>query len=63
MQNRTGGMGTGSSEGFPPNDPAFGWDGLFNGNTMNPQVLVYTATVHFSDGEVVVYKGDFMLMR
>ncbi|MFT5015664.1 MAG: hypothetical protein ACI9G6_000427 [Limisphaerales bacterium] len=63
LQNRTGGMGTGSSEGFPPNDPAFGWDGLFNGNTMNPQVLVYTATVHFSDGEVVVYKGDFMLMR
>ncbi|MFK8165512.1 MAG: PKD domain-containing protein [Lewinella sp.] len=48
---------------FLPNDPAFGWDGMLNGAPMNPQVLVYTATVHFSDGEVIVYKGDFVLMR
>ena len=49
--------------GFLPNDPAFGWDGTLNGKAMNPQVFVYTATVHFSDGEVIVYKGDFVLMR
>lgn len=48
---------------FLPNDPAFGWDGTHNGRTMNPQVLVYTATVHFRDGEVIVYKGDFVLMK
>jgi hypothetical protein len=53
----------GGGTGFLPNDPAFGWDGTMNGKTMNPQVLVYTATVHFSDGEVIVYKGDFVLMR
>jgi len=49
--------------GFLPNDPAFGWDGTLNGKMINPQVCVYTATVEFSDGEVVVYKGDFVIMR
>lgn len=54
---------TGDGARFLPNDPSFGWDGMLNGKPMNPQVLVYTATVHFTDGEVVVYKGDFVLMR
>ena len=49
--------------GFLPNDPAFGWDGTLNGERLNPQVFVYTATVHFRDGETFVYKGDFVLMR
>jgi|GEM_PF-1519304 len=48
---------------FAPNDPDFGWDGNINGRPINPQVFVYTASVHFSDGEVIVYKGDFLLMR
>ena len=64
-QNRANGMTdvlTGET-GFLPNDPAFGWDGMLNGKAMLPQVFVYTATVHFSDGEVIVYKGDFVLMR
>ncbi|MEM6769213.1 MAG: gliding motility-associated C-terminal domain-containing protein, partial [Bacteroidota bacterium] len=60
-------VGTGIAGGdgtqFLPNDPAFGWDGNLNGRPMNPQVLVYTATVHFRDGEVIVYKGDFVLMK
>jgi len=62
-QNRTTGIISDTEGGFLPNDPAFGWDGMLNGQMMNPQVLVYTATVHFSDGEVIVYKGDFVLMR
>ncbi|WP_273443998.1 gliding motility-associated C-terminal domain-containing protein [Neolewinella agarilytica] len=53
----------GDGSRFLPNDPDFGWDGMLNGRPMNPQVLVYTATVHFSDGEVIVYKGDFVLLR
>lgn len=59
----TGTPATGDGSRFLPNDPAFGWDGMLNGKPMNPQVLVYTATVHFTDGEVIVYKGDFVLMR
>jgi hypothetical protein len=54
---------SGDGDRFLPNNPAFGWDGLLNGMPMNSQVLVYTATVHFTDGEVIVYKGDFVLMR
>ncbi|MEM9930150.1 MAG: gliding motility-associated C-terminal domain-containing protein, partial [Bacteroidota bacterium] len=60
---QTSAMGATGQQGFLPNDPAFGWDGRLNGQLLNPQVLVYTATVHFSDGEVIVYKGDFVLMR
>jgi len=48
---------------FLPNDPDFGWDGRLNGEYLNPQLLVYTATVHFSDGEVIVYRGELILMR
>lgn len=59
-----GGMPVGGDGSqFLPNDPAFGWDGTINGKSMNPQVLVYTATVHFRDGEIIVYKGDFLLMK
>lgn len=48
---------------FLPNDPRFGWDGRLNGKFLNPQVLVYSAKVTFSDGEVIIYKGDFVLVR
>ena len=53
----------GPAVGFLPNDPNLGWDGTHDGQLMNPQVLVYTATVHFVDGETITYKGDFVLMR
>lgn len=48
---------------FLPNDPAFGWDGRLNGETMNPAVFVFSATVEFVDGRVEVFKGDFALLR
>jgi gliding motility-associated-like protein len=48
---------------FLPNDPANGWDGRLNGRPMNPAVFVYTATVLFVDGQVIVFKGDVVLIR
>jgi gliding motility-associated-like protein len=48
---------------FLPNDPANGWDGRLNGRPMNPAVFVYTATVLFVDGRVLVFKGDVVLTR
>ncbi|MEO0732976.1 MAG: gliding motility-associated C-terminal domain-containing protein, partial [Bacteroidota bacterium] len=48
---------------FLPNDPNFGWDGMLNGEPLNPQVFIYSVRVNFTDGESIVYKGDFMLMR
>ena len=48
---------------FEPNDPEFGWDGKFRGESMNAQVLVWFAEIEFIDGSVQVFKGDVTLMR
>jgi len=48
---------------FPPNDPMFGWDGTHRGELMNAGVYVYMAEIEFVDGEVLLYKGDVLLMR
>ncbi len=48
---------------FLPNDPAAGWDGRLNGQTMNPAVFAFSATVEFVDGRVEVFKGDVVLVR
>ena len=48
---------------FPPNAEGFGWDGIFRGETHNPGVFVYHATVEFIDGSSVFLKGDITLMQ
>jgi gliding motility-associated-like protein len=48
---------------FPPNDPTYGWDGNYRARKYNSAVLVYFAEVEFIDGEVVLFKGDVVLMR
>ncbi len=48
---------------FIPNSPALGWDGTHRGQLMNAGVYVYFAEIEFTDGEVIVYKGDVMLLR
>ena len=40
-----------------------GWDGTFNGKSMNPKVFVYFASLTLGDGKEVVVKGDVMLVR
>ena len=49
--------------GFAPNDPTAGWDGMVNGQPMNPNVFVFSATVEFVDGRVETLKGNVMLVR
>ena len=51
------------AEGFPANDPAFGWNGLFNGQPMNAAVFVWKAEVEFLDGRTEVLLGDVTLLR
>ena len=46
-----------------PNDPAFGWDGTFREQEMNPQVFTYWAEVEYVDGTIDIVKGDFALIR
>ncbi len=48
---------------FPTNNPAYGWDGIFRGELMNPGVFVYYAEIEYIDGRVELLKGDVTLMR
>ena len=48
---------------FELNNPAEGWDGTFRGKPMNSNVFVWTAEVRFTDGAVILYKGDVSLLR
>ncbi len=45
-----------------PNDPTNGWDGTHRGQALNTGVYVYVAEIEFTDGEVLVYKGEVVLM-
>ena len=60
--NRWGGM-VYEAENFPPNDPAFGWDGTFKGERAAIGVYAFFARVEFIDGVVVLVEGDLQLVR
>lgn len=46
-----------------PDDPKHGWDGVLNGESMNPGVFAWYAVIEFVDGEEVLFKGDVTLLR
>ena len=48
---------------FMPNDLSFSWDGRYRGQVLNAGVYVYFAEIEFIDGEVILYKGDVVLLR
>ena len=50
-------------ERFAPNDPAYGWDGMFRNKKVNSAVFVYWALIKFKDGESILYKGDVTVQR
>ena len=50
-------------ENFPPNDPAYGWNGKFRNQLMNEAVFVFYVQVEFNDGRVKEYKGEINLLR
>jgi gliding motility-associated-like protein len=52
-----------SAAGFAPNDPQYGWDGIFRGQPMNAAVLVYYAEIEFVDGSTEIFKGEVNLLR
>jgi gliding motility-associated-like protein len=45
------------------NDEERGWDGTFRGQTLNPAVFVWQASIEFEDGEVEVFAGDVTVQR
>lgn len=48
---------------FAPNNPIFGWDGLFRGQSLQPAVFAYYAEIEFIDGVVEIFKGDVTLVK
>ena len=48
---------------FQPNDPDYGWDGIFKGEQLNPAVFVFFAEIEFIDEITQIYKGDVTLME
>lgn len=48
---------------FSPHYVDNGWDGLFNGKSMIPNIYVYCAEVEYIDGETKFFCGDVLLLR
>ncbi|MBK7408815.1 MAG: gliding motility-associated C-terminal domain-containing protein [Saprospirales bacterium] len=48
---------------FQPNNPAFGWDGVFRGQPMDPAVFAWFAEIEFIDGRTELFEGDVTLVR
>lgn len=48
---------------FPPNAPAFGWDGLWRGQMAPPGVYAWLAVVRYTNGKEVTLHGDVTLVR
>jgi len=48
---------------FQPNDSTRGWDGYFKGEAMQTGVFAYYAEIEFADGVVLLYKGEFSIVR
>ncbi|MBK8699861.1 MAG: gliding motility-associated C-terminal domain-containing protein [Saprospiraceae bacterium] len=50
-------------ENFEMGKPEFGWDGTFNGKTLNPGVYVFTLIARQPDGQTSNYTGSITLVR
>ncbi len=48
---------------FPPNSPAFGWDGKIKGKTGAPEVYVYTLEVTCDNLQTYTYKGNVSILK
>lgn len=48
---------------FPPNDPAFGWDGTYSNKDSQPGVYVWIAELEYKDGLIELLLGDVTLVR
>lgn len=48
---------------FLPNDPTYGWDGMYKGQLMQPAVFAYFTEVEFLDGQVQLFEGDVVLVK
>ena len=47
----------------PANEITRGWDGVYRGEQLKPDVFVYMVEAECSTGELIVQKGDVSLIR
>ncbi len=60
--NRWGAMVWEGRNLIPGHEPS-GWDGMFRGEKMQPDVFAFYAIVRFIDGVEILYEGDVTLFR
>ncbi len=48
---------------FPPNSPAYGWDGRIKGKIGSAEVYVYTLEVTCDNNEKIVFKGNLSILN
>ena len=62
VYNRWGEMVFESRDGRA-NEPAYGWDGMYNGEVLVPDVYIYVLDIECQTGEPFSFKGDISLIR
>ncbi len=50
-------------ENFSTGDPSHGWDGLYRGKSLNPDIFTYKIIADMKNGEVNDFSGAFTLLR
>lgn len=60
---RWGGLLFNQEGRMSPNEPEIGWDGTTQGKPADTGIYLYSMTVEFIDGEVVLYSGEINLLR
>jgi gliding motility-associated-like protein len=48
---------------FLPNDPQYGWDGMFRGKPAVLDVYAYFAIILYKDGKQKLFKGDMQVVK
>jgi gliding motility-associated-like protein len=48
---------------FPVNNPAYGWDGKMNGQTVNGDVYVYQVEIYCENGQLIKFSGNVALIK
>jgi gliding motility-associated-like protein len=51
------------TQNIPLDTPTLGWNGLFNGDPLNPDVFAFFVKILFVDGEEIMYTGDVTIVR
>ncbi|MEO7265921.1 MAG: PKD domain-containing protein, partial [Ferruginibacter sp.] len=48
---------------FMPNDERSGWNGMYKGQKLNPDVFIYTMEIMCDNSTVLTYKGNIALIK